>query len=155
MEWLKKHFSEYFIKETLEDITSLGGITVYCTLTLFSFFADFQTGSRLLLMLFLCYIITATIKSIYKKQRPKQESYKNLIEKIHSRSFPSLHAMRTTILAATFAQLIDNKIATLFLILLIIIVSWTRTQLKKHYITDIIGGIVFGLTIFVFVNWLS
>ncbi len=148
------NFSKYFIDETLEDITSLGGITIYCTITIVSLFADFKTGLRLAFMLFSAYLVTAVIKSIYKKQRPKEETYKNIIEKIHSRSFPSLHSMRITILAATFAQLLEQRIATLFLALLVIAVAWTRIQLKKHYLTDILGGIAFGIIIFFTANLL-
>lgn len=150
---IKKYCSEYFIKEIIEDITSLGGMTIYCVVVLFSLFVDSIVGFKLILMLIIAYIITGVIKSFYKKERPKEESYKNIIEKLHSRSFPSLHTMRATMLGITFANILNERLAIILSVLLILIVGWTRMILKKHYFTDVLGGIIFGIIIFLIVNF--
>lgn len=154
VQMIKKYCSEYFIKEIIEDITSLGGMAVYCTITLFSLFVDYAVGIKLTLMLLLSYLVTAIIKSFYKKERPKEESYKNIVEKLHSRSFPSLHAMRATMLGITFAKILNERLAIILSVLLILIVGWTRIMLKKHYWTDVFGGIIFGIIIVLTVNCL-
>ena len=48
-------------------------------------------------------------------------------------------------MAAEISKLIDGPIATSFLFITAGLVCYSRIAIKKHYWTDIIGGIILGI----------
>ncbi|MBD3252118.1 phosphatase PAP2 family protein [Candidatus Pacearchaeota archaeon] len=130
-----------------EEITFLGGILFYA---LFSFYflilGEIKQFSGLILALIFIYSITFFIRLVYYKSRPKKVPYKNLIEKIDSSSFPSLHAARSTLIVLFLIFAI--KLSLIFVLLISVpwlLVLYSRIYLKKHYIVDIFGGIILGV----------
>ena len=91
------------------------------------------------------------IRSIYTKNRPDKQEYKNYLEKIDALSFPSWHTARIVYLALIFSYLFNNNLLTLLFTLVAILVAYSRVYLKRHDYWDVLGGIVLGVVAF----WLS
>ena len=89
-------YTRYFNKtfqDNLRDFTSLGNPLI---LLIMAFFIIGNTITLIYLIIGLLFIeiFGSLIKIFYYKNRPSKESYKNILEKIDSGSFPSLHSAR-------------------------------------------------------------
>ena len=88
-----KHIYIDLVRET----SSLGSIVVYGVIAvLFYFLNHVDVFLQLVTAIVLGYAITALLRLLFFKHRPKKEKFKNLIEKIDAATFPSLHSMRAT-----------------------------------------------------------
>ena len=105
----------------------------------------------LLIALVINEILGSLIKIILPKTRPNGQKYNNLLEKIDAGSFPSLHSSRITIVYLTLFYFGTLLVFKIIFISIIPLVMLSRINLKKHFLTDIIGGFVIGLIIW----WLS
>jgi undecaprenyl-diphosphatase len=104
-----------------------------------------------ILSLFLCDFL---IKNIVQRPRP---SYvlNNVIEVGDTRrdfSFPSFHA--TVSFAAAYVLTLHHKKLKTQYYLLAILIAFSRIYLGKHFPSDILGGIMLGLSIGYFSNWI-
>jgi membrane-associated phospholipid phosphatase len=135
------------INVIFEEITSLGGIFFYLLVAFFFLFLNqIFYFTVLICTVFLMYLLTFLIRAIYFKNRPKKQEYKSFIEKIDSSSFPSLHSMRITFLFLILSFKFTNNILIItFFFAITLLVYYSRIYLKKHYYTDVLGGIVFGI----------
>ena len=72
--------------------------------------------------------------------------YRGFIEKIDASSFPSIHAARITLLFVFFVKFFfkDLILISLSFMILVMVLS-SRIYLKKHYFSDLLGGIFLGL----------
>ena len=129
------------------DITTFGGAYFYFTLVLL-FFAVGKTNFALKLTagFFVIYFTAIIIRLFYFKNRPKKESYDNLLGKIDASSFPSVHSARVVFLALTLSEFSDSFQVKVSLLLFIIAgaVCYSRIAIKKHYWIDVNGGIFLG-----------
>ncbi|MEK6818538.1 MAG: phosphatase PAP2 family protein, partial [Nanoarchaeota archaeon] len=107
------------------------------------------------LSLILIYLITFAIRFIYYKPRPKKQSHKNLLEKLDASSFPSMHSARITLLCLIFTSVYLNLYSVLLSALLILLVSYSRIYLKKHYFSDLVGGVILGILVYFFMNYFN
>lgn len=132
----------------IQDISAFGGLPFYLVVILI--FLPFNTSISLKLALGLafCYILTILIRLVFFKKRPDKQAYKGIIEKINASSFPSLHSMRITFLGLILIFYFNNLLATIILSFLMVCVYTSRLILKKHYLPDVIAGIVLGLSLF-------
>jgi len=148
----KESFLRYKFNDWSRDFTSLANPIILLFVPFIFLFEDHsKVFYTLLIALALNEIIGSLIKILFPKTRPNGQKYSNLIEKIDAGSFPSLHSSRITLVYLTLfstATLIVLKIAFL---VVIPVVMLSRINLKKHFLTDIIGGFVIGLIIW----WLS
>ena len=135
------------------DITSLGGAWIYFTIILL-LFAVGQTkiSAEILTGFFIMYFTAVIIRLFYFKNRPKKETYNSTLEKIDASAFPSVHSARAVFLALTFSKLFNSMQASTLLFAIAGIVCYSRIAIKKHYWTDVIGGIVLGILTFFAVN---
>ena len=143
-------YTRYFNKtfqDNLRDFTSLGNPLI---LLIMAFFIIGNTITLIYLIIGLLFIeiFGSLIKIFYYKNRPSRESYKNILEKIDSGSFPSLHSARACFIFISLFVLTNNIVFKILLISLIFIVLLTRILLKKHYIKDTIAGIILGIITF-------
>jgi undecaprenyl-diphosphatase len=139
--------SNIIIRKIFEELTFFGGIAFFMFLVvLFWLFEKTDILIKLILGLILIYAITFVIRLFYFKPRPKRIGYKNYLEKIDASSFPSVHAARAIFLCFSIILAFNlNWILNSFVILLAILVIYSRIYLLKHDIVDAIGGILLGL----------
>lgn len=98
------------------------------------------------------YIINMIVKLIIRRERPAEE-YRWMVE--HSMSYPSSHTMCTTFFYGfiTYIVLTSNlnkRVKIAISTIAIAIIPWvgfTRIVLSVHYFSDVIGGLVFGITL--------
>ena len=139
----------------MNDITGLGGLMFYGFITLFMLvMISFYPGKfyiklffSLIVAIVLLYIIVIIIRYFYHKDRPNKEEYRNVIERIDASSFPSIHSARVSILAVIFTAAFDTIPVLVLFVLMGLAVLFSRYYLKKHFFTDILGGVVLGLII--------
>jgi len=137
--------------EFIRDITSLGGLPVYAALLAASLlvFNSQRFFYQLIIGLILAYLITTGIRTFYFKKRPKAVKYKsgNWFSKIDASSFPSLHTMRATILAALISNFFVDITIAILAAMATAAVAWSRIALKRHDWKDVLGGVIFGILI--------
>jgi len=138
-----------------KQLTELGSFTFFLvTIGLLILLKYYSFALRLSISLGLIMIVAVLIKSIYFKKRPKKHKITNVIERIDASSFPSIHSMRTFALSFWMIQFFNNSFITIYLTILGIFVIYSRIYLKKHYWSDIIGGIFFSFVINIVIWWL-
>lgn len=135
-------------EENIRDITSLGGNPVYIAAAiLFWLFGFGSVTYQLAAGLVLCYIATTVLRITFFRQRPKKQQFRNALERIDASSFPSLHAMRATVLALIIAVFFNQPIVWILATLAVLAVAVTRVMLKRHHRSDVIAGLVVGVII--------
>ncbi len=138
-------------------ITSFGSTTWYLILIvcILFFIKPIKNGIYAAGGLGLGACINIIIKNVIRKGRPAFP----LIEKSISYSFPSGHAMCATIFYGVILYFIikesRNKyfkvFSTIFFLILITLISFSRIYLGVHYFTDVIMGIVFGIIVLIII----
>lgn len=149
-EFIQRQKNDFF-----RDITSLGSLWFYVIFMIFFLILNDYSSLKVLLSGFiLIYLAVMIIRSLYFKNRPKKYPYNNLIEKLDASSFPSMHAMRTGFLTSFFIEHFKNSLISILLIVLALIILYSRTYLKKHDWKDVLTGVVLGVLIFHLVAYL-
>jgi undecaprenyl-diphosphatase len=141
----KKKYNDY-----VRDLTSLGNPVVLIFVTIFSIGFD-EPFFKVLLGLIIIEVLCSFIKYTFPRKRPNQQKYANSVEKIDAGSFPSIHTARVLfvilMLFNTFSQPV--KFVAIFLLF---VVGTTRILLRKHFFTDLLGGLVIGGGIFYLIS---
>ena len=152
MTWRYQHFQDQFLR----DLTSLGGFVFFgMVLLLYLALQQWNLFLQLLIGVMLTMIIVVLVRTVYFKNRPKKQNYRDFIERMDASSFPSWHTARIVFLSLQLAYFFNNLYVTLFTIFLAATVAYSRIYLKKHDWLDVSGGIVLGglafwLTTFLF-----
>ncbi|MEM3153958.1 MAG: phosphatase PAP2 family protein [Candidatus Woesearchaeota archaeon] len=141
-----------FKDEVWQDIKGLSGVPIFVVIIISSFLlGNKQLAFQLLAGFILAYVVTIVIRFVYFKRRPDRQAYKNIIEKIDASSFPSLHAMRAAVLATILSITFHNNLLTALFAFCAICVATSRVMTKRHYISDVIVGLILG----VIIGWLA
>jgi len=134
------------VKTWMRDLTSLGGAGFFILLIIFSLILrQIELAIKLSFGFLFSFIIVALIRTCYFKDRPKKKDYTNFIERIDASSFPSLHTGRAVFLAGIFMGFFKQNYFSTFLVIIAILIAYSRIHLKKHDWWDILGGVVLGL----------
>lgn len=135
------------IKKFFEEITFLGGSLFYLLFSLiFLFNKQYEIFFLFVLGLFFIIFWFLIIRAFYFKPRPEKMNYDNFLEKIDASSFPSRHSARVTFLFIfLITHFIHNFILVLAGFILASLVLCSRIYLKKHYLEDVLGGIMLGI----------
>lgn len=142
-------------EQYLYEITSLGGNVIYFLISsLFLILGYYNIFLRLFSGIVLVYIIVTFIKIFYFKNRPEKYKYTNFIEKIDASAFPSVHATRSTFLAAVLVNYFGNMLISVILVVLVLLVVYSRIELKKHDVKDVAVGIVLGVLVYFAINFI-
>lgn len=139
-------FWKYKFNDWARDITSLANPLILLFVP-FIFIGPNPAFYILLIALAINELLGSLIKIIFPKTRPNGQQYNNLIEKIDAGSFPSLHSSRIALVYLTMFSFAENPIMKILFLLVILGVVLSRINLKKHFITDVIGGLVIGTVI--------
>lgn len=140
------------LEEVMRDTTALGGIALYGLIAvLFLLLGKTSVFAQLVIGLALCYGIISIIRLVFFRIRPDKQKYGGFITKIDAGSFPSMHSARSTVLAIILAQSFAEPLISALLALGVLAVVVTRVLLKRHYVSDVVGGVVIGAII----GWLT
>ena len=101
----------------------------------------------LMTIIILTEIVCGAIKYIYPKQRPVPMQRKTFFQVYMAGSFPSAHTARIAALSAAITMIYPNKIFIVIGALLTIGVGYSRIYLKKHYLIDVVAGLLIGAAI--------
>lgn len=143
------------VKMFFEQITELGSITIILTLIFITYFFEKTLSIKLFIGIIIITIIAMIIKALFFKARPKKQKTNTLIERLDASSFPSIHSARITFLTFLCVIYVDNIILKAFLIIIGILVAYSRIYLKKHYLSDVIAGIILGLIISIGIYYIA
>jgi len=136
------------MKNTIQDISSLGGNPVYFIAAFLFLITNHIREFWILTLAFvIAYLLTAGIRIAWWTERPDHQKFNNLWQKFDSGSFPSLHSARVTIIAITAAAFYHNIWAYIVFAIAILAVCWARVFLKRHRLVDVAVGTLFGLII--------
>ena len=136
----KRYVNSLFI-----DITALGGISSTAIILLMVWFLiDAALFMQLLLGILVTISIVIIIRLIYFRDRPKKQVHSNIIERIEASSFPSLHAARSSFMALVFITYFDILVLNIIIVIIALLISYSRVYLKKHYWSDIFAGWLLG-----------
>ena len=148
----KQSFWKYKFNDWSRDFTSLANPLILIFVPfIFLFRNNKEYFYVLLFTLLINEILGSAIKIIFPKTRPNGQKYSTLIEKIDAGSFPSLHSSRITIVYLILFSATTFIAFKILFIAIIPIVMLSRINLKKHFLTDILGGFVIGVVLW----WLS
>ena len=142
-------------KDLIQDLKSFGGLPLLAVLILISFGLNQKAlSAQLVAGLLLSYAVTVGIRLVYFKDRPKKHKSANFLQRIDASSFPSLHAMRASFLAVIFSLFFRNTVFTVLFALLALGVAWARVRQKRHFLSDVIAGLLFGILIAFISIWI-
>ena len=144
--------NEMPLDEVLRDATALGSLAIYGFIALFflltgsiDVFAQFAIG------LILLYAIISPLRIIFFRKRPHAQKFKGLITKIDAGSFPSMHSARSVLLAILLVQVFTEPLIRALIVLGVLAVVVTRVLLKRHHVSDALGGVGVGIV----TGWLT
>jgi undecaprenyl-diphosphatase len=97
----------------------------------------------------------AIIKKVVNRERPfdklEKGKIKILEKKPTSKSFPSWHSYNITSYSLLFGvYFLKSPLVLILMLLLVVIVSFSRIQLGVHYPSDVIIGCIIGILGFIF-----
>ena len=130
------------------------GLLNYLVNFFYNYLGFFLTKDQIFILLFYFFCLLAVdfigslIKVFFFKPRPNPMEYKNFIEKVLAWSFPSLHSARTFLLVLMALAFTNYYIAWVYFIFWLMI-AYSRIYLKKHYWTDIAGGVILAILVFI------
>jgi len=131
-----------------KQITDLGGLIFYGLVIMsFLILGEWAMFWNLTVSIILMMVLAVGIKYFYFKERPKKQRKNNLLERLDASSFPSIHAMRVFSLAFWLSIFFNNPIFTVYLSITALIILYSRIYLKKHYLGDVVWGIIFSTII--------
>jgi undecaprenyl-diphosphatase len=145
-----------WLTHAVNDITSLGGITVLAlmsalVLIYLSICRRWQIAAFVTISVFGGWLLSTFLK--LGVARPRPDIVPHLIE-VHDLSFPSGHAMLSAVTYLTLGALLSrtqkDRSTRLFMmaaaIFLTMIIGMSRIYLGVHYPTDVLGGWCAGAT---------
>ncbi len=141
-------------QELLQDIKALGGFPVYTIAVIAAFFYDRVLSAQLLVGIVLAFGVTVLIRMFSFKERPDRQPFNGFLTKIDASSFPSLHSMRASVLATLLTLKITNPVLIILLIVYALAVGASRVQLKRHYVSDVVAGLILGILVALASVWL-
>ncbi len=134
-------WKEYSIR-LWTDLSSLGSLVFFLFTTLIFFsIQQYAVVVRCLGFLIIATLLTASLRLIYYKDRPRKRTHPTLLDTIDAGSFPSLHAARIFFLATLFwkSEFVIGIFAFAFL------VAYARIKIEEHTWMDVATGSVIGV----------
>ena len=149
-EFTQRQKSDFF-----RDITSFASLWWYLLIALVFFVnKNYDIFIKLVIGLLIIYFIAILIRTFYFKPRPKKYSYNSYIEKLDASSFPSLHSSRAVFMSIILMKFFNNFALSALLAVLTIIIAYSRIQLKKHDLMDVLAGVVVGTVVYSIANFI-
>ncbi len=141
--------------EFWQDLKALAGVPLFvAVIVLFYVVGKPVFAFQLFIGLALAYALTFGIRTFYFRLRPDKEKYSTYFGRINASSFPSMHAMRASVLATLLILFFNNSLLTVLFIIGALGVGYARVAQKRHYTSDVIVGLVLGVLIALLSVWL-
>lgn len=129
------------IMKSLEDLTSFPGYaTVFYTLSFFGKEKEEKAVKLAVLSFASSSFLTLGIKGMVNRERPNKE----FTGRFNS-SFPSGHMTNYFSVAHIFAK--EYPRYSIYLYSFGLILGFSRIYLKKHYFTDVVSGMIVGISV--------
>jgi membrane-associated phospholipid phosphatase len=133
------------VEEVMRDTTAFGGYAMYAFVTLlFLILGEWNVFAQLIVGIILCYAFALPIRYFFFRRRPDRQKYSGFFTRIDAGSFPSIHSTRVVILALVLCRFFNNPLVSILLALGVLGVIVTRVTLKRHYLSDALGGAAIG-----------
>ena len=132
-------------KNIFKIITFFGNIIFSIFIIVLLYFLDKQKSYQLFVLVLISTIIAGIIRIIYFKKRPDNSPTNNLWLRLYNSSFPSIHAMRSIILAYLLSGIYPKIIFIIIFWILALLICYSRIYLKKHDFIDVLFGALIGL----------
>ena len=137
---------KYYLNDCLTAITALGSAYFYFLLLVFLLTINkVSLVFQIALGLLLCYAVIFIFRIFYFKERPIKEDYINFFTKINASSFPSMHTLSFTFTSIVLIKTLNNISVTIFLLIVSILVGYSRIYIKKHFFADVLYGWILGI----------
>lgn len=135
------------VKEFFKNTTALGSLVFHGFAGILFLFIDIKIFFDLLIAQGISLAIIVIIRTLYFKNRPGMNlKPKEILARLDASSFPSMHSAHSMIFALVVG--FNTQVEVLIiLILLSVLIAYSRLILKKHYWTDILSGLGLGAII--------
>ena len=165
-EWAIYVVSEYLVSDTLtivmKIVTNLGGVLAFASFlfVLFLVISNRKVGFLMSINLFIAYIFSVLFKNVFRRERPLEM----LVDKPFNFSFPSGHTICSIVfygfLIYVVSKLVKNvnirRLINFFLVIIIVLVPFSRVYLGVHFLTDVLAGVILGIVCLLsFVNFVK
>ena len=108
---------------------------------------NFAAAVKLAIILVVAEVFCGILKFIYPKERPVPLPRKTLYQKYEAGSFPSIHTARIAAVSAFLSFAYPGAATIVAGFFATLLVGYSRIYLQKHYIIDVLAGIVIGVVL--------
>lgn len=143
-------------------ITNLGSVFCFVSIIIliYIFVSEKKVTYCSTIILMIAYIVSVVFKNLFRRERPVFM----LIDKLSDFSFPSGHTMCSIAFYGFLIYVVNKcvssvnkrRVINIFLVLIMMLVPFSRLYLGVHFFTDIVGGILLGVTcLLMFINYVK
>jgi membrane-associated phospholipid phosphatase len=165
LHWRDQQASDSFLWSWMVLLTDLGGVAGMILLTVMGALWQWSIGQRRLALAWIAIaasgaVLNQAIKIALDRSRPSPEWRDRAVLETNQ-SYPSGHAMGSTIGYGMLAYLLARRArprccvaVVLFLAALVGAIGLSRIYLRAHWFSDVIGGVLVGLSWLCLCWWL-
>lgn len=130
----------------LRHVSALASYEVYFIFLLLALsLGAIHLAGSLLFAAILLYGFGIPLRLFIHSPRPQQESLDSLLKSINMNSFPSFHMARGTVLGLLVSITFQSVWFLALWFLILMAVGSGRVSTKRHYVIDLVGGVLLGI----------
>ncbi len=158
------HYHTVFADVFFTNVTQLGASTGCIVISLIVILINFRKGFLLSTSYVLTFAVSQTLKNLIKAPRPHLFFAKKLsgiylvkgVVMLDTNSFPSGHSVSAFTAALVLTYIVPKKWWAPLMLLLAVLVAYSRMYLSEHFLQDVTAGSALGVFVSAFwVYWLD